>query len=894
VGDGDRDLLASRLLEGGLLEAGDLSGGGSLAIGRYEVVGRLGEGASGEVYLARDPVVGREVALKVLAGTASPEARARFVREVQALARVEHEHLVRVYDAGVQGERPWFAMERVGSRTLADLRLGPADLAAALAGAARACAAAHAAGIVHRDLKPANLVARDRPGPPALVVVDLGVARLAAEEGLTREGTFLGTPGYAAPEQLRGDAAGPAADVYALGVILYEGLCGRRPFEPEGRDLRALAERLAGEAPPPPSWWARVPAEPERLALAALAREPGARPSAAGFAEALDAWLPAGAREAVGPPTVREGPGATPPDLEASGRLGTSRRRRGSSSGGLSAARLPDRVGPYAVLEEVGRGAYGVVLRARAPDGRDVALKLLASARADRVRRFERERRMLAALGEDEGFVPLLDAGAAASGPYVVMPFVAGGTLDGVLRRGPLPVADALRIGRALAAGMAEAHRRGIVHRDLKPSNVLLAEGGRPLVADLGLAKPAGEAPTVSQELSKTGELRGTLGYMAPEQAMDAKRVGPAADVFALGAILYRCLTGEAPFAGEGQLAVVRAAANGDVVPLRRLRPDAPRWLERVVAVALQPEPAERYADAGVLAEALAGPRGGGRSAGAALGVVAAGALVAAGVLAWGGGDDDPRPERAATPAPSSPAADRPPTEASEEEEEEEEAPGPAEPAPAEPAPEPAPPRPEEVPQCRDLREGRRYRLAAVGGEYRAKHGALVNAGALAPDGAAALSGGSDGRVFLWDTADGRQLRSFRSDVAAGCGAVAFSADGRYVLAGVGGRLLVWDRAGGGLHASLPAHGGGLETLLPLADGRVLTGGDDGVLRVWDVAAGRQVRAFEGVHGGVRAACLLPGEEAVLASEGEVLRVRGGDLARRRPPLRAAAVRARP
>ena len=132
------------------------------------------------------------------------------------------------------------------------------------------------------------------------------------------------------------------------------------------------------------------------------------------------------------------------------------------------------RIGVYDVSGEIGRGGMGLVLRAQAPDGRPVALKLLHRLEAEPLARFERERRLLGGLGALEGFVPLLDAGTAPSGqPYLVMPFMSGGTLRRRLDEGPMPVAAVVSLGGALARAVGRAHERGLVHRDLNPENVL-------------------------------------------------------------------------------------------------------------------------------------------------------------------------------------------------------------------------------------------------------------------------------------------------------------------------------------------------------------------------------------------------------------------------------------
>jgi hypothetical protein len=262
------------------------------------------------------------------------------------------------------------------------------------------------------------------------------------------------------------------------------------------------------------------------------------------------------------------------------------------------------RLGPYRILGEIGHGAMGVVLRAVAPSGEEVAVKILrhATPTAEPRARFDRERRVLAQLGE--GFVPLLDSGETPQGPYIVMPFLRGGTLRDRLRGGPMPIADVRAMGATLARSLGRAHQAGIVHRDLKPENVLFDQG-RPYVADLGLAKHADSTMAKSLSLSIAGEARGTYGYMPPEQMQDSKSADARCDVFSLGAILYECIAGEPAFRGEDLLSVLAAVSAGHVTPLADLRPETPPWLAQVVHRALDVTPARRPADGHALADAL-------------------------------------------------------------------------------------------------------------------------------------------------------------------------------------------------------------------------------------------------------------------------------------------------
>ncbi|HZU95489.1 MAG TPA: serine/threonine-protein kinase [Planctomycetota bacterium] len=266
------------------------------------------------------------------------------------------------------------------------------------------------------------------------------------------------------------------------------------------------------------------------------------------------------------------------------------------------------KIGPYQVTGSLGRGGAGHVYRARSPDGQEVAVKVLLAMDPGRRARFDRERRLLGAFGEADGFVPLLDSGETREGPYLVMPIVAGGALRGRLEGGRMTVAETIALGRALAGALARAHAKGIVHRDVKPENVLFTPDDRPLIADLGLGKhfdPTAPGASQSADLSRRGEARGTFGYMPPEQMTDARSVGPEADVFALGAILHECLAGKPAFAGEDRIEVLRNVADGKRASLARECPAAPRWLVSAIDRALAPAPAERFEDASRLLAAL-------------------------------------------------------------------------------------------------------------------------------------------------------------------------------------------------------------------------------------------------------------------------------------------------
>ncbi|MCO5172196.1 MAG: protein kinase [Planctomycetes bacterium] len=263
-------------------------------LGRYALMERIGAGGMGQVYRARDEALDREVAIKVLHG-GGEERQRRFVREQQAAARVQHPGVVAVHDAGEFEGFSWLAMDLVEGESLEEvLRRGPlppADGARLVARCARAVDALHAAGILHRDLKPGNvLIGHD--GAPR--VTDFGVARLDDAERLTRTGQALGTPMYMAPEQLVGDRdVDGRADVYALGVLLFEVLTGRPPWDAES--MMGLASAKATAPPSPAPLRRGIPRALARVCVQAMAPQPQDRPpTAAALADAIEAALGAG------------------------------------------------------------------------------------------------------------------------------------------------------------------------------------------------------------------------------------------------------------------------------------------------------------------------------------------------------------------------------------------------------------------------------------------------------------------------------------------------------------------------------------------------------------------------------------------------------------------------
>jgi hypothetical protein len=261
--------------------------------------------------------------------------------------------------------------------------------------------------------------------------------------------------------------------------------------------------------------------------------------------------------------------------------------------------------GDYELLAEVGRGGMGVVYRVRQKSlNRVIALKLLlpgSLASAADLARFKTEAEATAGL-RHPGIVTVHEVGQCDGCHYYSMDFIDGQSLAQRLAAGPLPGRAAARYVAAVARAMHHAHQHGILHRDLKPSNILIDRADEPHVTDFGLAKRL----HADRGQTRTGAVLGTPGYMAPEQAGGRiKELGPAADVYGLGAILYECLTGRPPFVAENAVDTIMQVMERDPAPPSLLNAAVERDLETICLKCLEKDPANRYASAEDVAEDL-------------------------------------------------------------------------------------------------------------------------------------------------------------------------------------------------------------------------------------------------------------------------------------------------
>lgn len=300
------------------------------------------------------------------------------------------------------------------------------------------------------------------------------------------------------------------------------------------------------------------------------------------------------------PQTVEYTPPPLVPDAERTGAYDQTKKDTAPRGGG-----------PFPTIEGfeiegiLGKGGMGVVYRARQMSlKRLVALKMILTgghADAEDLARFRAEAESVARL-QHPNIVQIHAVGESEGRPYFALEFVEGGSLDRTLKGQPQDPAKAAALMETLARAVHAAHQRGIVHRDLKPANVLLAADGTPKIGDFGLAK---QLDTDSGQ-THSGAVMGTPSYMSPEQAAGRTReVGPAADVYALGAIFYELLTGRPPFRGASVLDTLEQVKGHEPIAPGRLQPRLPRDLETICLKCLQKEPAKRYASAEALADDL-------------------------------------------------------------------------------------------------------------------------------------------------------------------------------------------------------------------------------------------------------------------------------------------------
>ncbi len=596
----DRDLLAKLCLIYGQLAAGPLGERRSLealpahpeSVAGFELLHTIGRGGFGEVYQARDPE-GNVCAVKLMrfAVRNSAERRERFLREIDTVRRLEHPNIVRLLSGGEIDGLVYLALELVPGQTLrARVQEDPPSAGTAirwcleLAGALQYV---HQQGFLHRDIKPGNVMLRPDGRP---VLLDFGLVMDTVADLATLTQGFVGTAAYAAPEQLQGlrSTVSERSDLYGLAATLYFSLTGRSPFGRQG-ERTALAP-AAHQHP-------QLPAAVDALLARGLAEDPADRPaSLQEFATELeDAWQLEGATQPleVSRPSLE----ALLEDPEAFGRT--------QKTLPLPAGKpLLETLVPFQLQAPIGQGGNGVVYRAQQTRlDRPVAVKVVRDQAPEHWHCFVAEA-LLAGRLEHPNILPVYDLlQLREGGAQLAMKLVEGETWAERLEREDGNREAHLETLCSLCNAVAFAHSRGVVHNDLKPSNVLLGPFGEVLLCDWGVAVELhSESSLGIRSQASIDAPCGTPAYMSPELAAgDGGALSERSDVFQLGGILFRILTGRVP----NDRARLLGYLEGTVVEPPELPDGVPEALGRLCRSALDPDPQRRPASALVFLEAL-------------------------------------------------------------------------------------------------------------------------------------------------------------------------------------------------------------------------------------------------------------------------------------------------
>jgi serine/threonine protein kinase/tetratricopeptide (TPR) repeat protein len=544
---------------------------GATLAGRYEILKMLGEGGMGTVYKAKDRELDRLVALKVIRPEYAnhPETIRRFKQELILARQVTHRNVIRIFDLGIADSFKFITMDYVEGRDLSKIlsdkgRFSVSDGCDIVRQICSGLEAAHSEGVVHRDLKPQNIML-DAQG--RVFLMDFGLARSMELVGMTRTGALIGTPTYMSPEQARGEKADVRTDVFALGVIFYELLTGKRPYKDEPM-MATLVRRTKELATPPSQVDASIPQPISDIVMKCLQIKTDLRyQSAEEILRDLNLILPA---------------------QSSSGQSASLLGPHAFSSGSFFGPR-------YRIESLLGEGGMGKVYKAQ--DGelrRTVALKLVRPELASDPSSMDRLKQeiLLASKVSHKNILRIHDLGDVGGLKFISMAFVDGRDLHQIISaEGKLPVPRAVRITRQLCLALEAAHSEGVIHRDLKPQNVLVDQEDQVFVSDFGLAK---SLEVHASMMTSTGEVNGTPRYMSPEQ-VESGPVDHRSDLYSLGLILYEMVTADLPFESDSVLQAMYQRVTQSPKSPKTLNPDLPDYLVNIIMRCLEKDPAQRY-----------------------------------------------------------------------------------------------------------------------------------------------------------------------------------------------------------------------------------------------------------------------------------------------------------
>jgi len=532
----------------------------------YHLTNKLGEGGMGAVYRALDQNTGQIVAVKF----ALRSSVLRFKREYGELVNIQHPNIIKVYGFNEQFQPPYIVMEYLQGETLSKyLKHFPAKrpplhvAIPLLLQITEALIYLHNQGLIHRDLKPDNLMISDEHQRLNLKVMDFGLVRpVDASRPLTRQGSFIGTPGYAAPEQFADTSSVTRlADLYSLGVIMYEIVGGQRPFI--GPDFE---KQHSHDIPLPPSKISsNVPDLLEKLILSLLEKQPSKRLRNAELAQFalnnIPVTYPVSAQ--ISTPSAAQ----VKPDVILNRRYRVEKRL---GQGG------------YATVYK----SYDLVLR------QDVAVKIYADTSPEAIKQFQRETKILAGLNHSN--MPRVRAYfIEGNAQYMVMDFIPGRSLAEALKaaqerlKSPIPESNLLKWANQICTALSYLHEQNppIVHRDVKPENIIVGENDQAYLVDFGIAKID---PTLK---TSTVALGITPGYAPPEQyGRTSDHTDARTDIYALGATLYHMLTGQRPSESIG----IASGLESPIKPAKDINPAISLTVSLALERAMKLNPSQR------------------------------------------------------------------------------------------------------------------------------------------------------------------------------------------------------------------------------------------------------------------------------------------------------------
>ncbi|MBN2192163.1 MAG: protein kinase [Polyangiaceae bacterium] len=615
--------------------------------GRLVLLKHMARGGMGEVFLATAGGIEgaeRPCVVKIIRRehAADRSFLARFLDEARIQSQLHHPGVAQIQEASTDPTgKPYVVIEYVEGRNLGEVRHRATQLGTRVAwpdavaiGVALTEALAHVhertdvAGrpleIVHRDLSPQNVMV----GYGGEVkIIDFGTARGENRRCHTVAGVVFAKPGYVAPEVANNTPGDAPADLYAVGIMLWELLAGRRFLTGEASEhLSAVA---VGERRPA-SLAEEIDAPHELDAIIAkltahrlTARYASAREAMTDLVALLKRAPSAedGARSVrsrVANLLRRLYPAEPTRSRAEFSRLVSEARRLSADSALFSthAPRVTEDGDPallsgtrYRLVRTLGQGAMGTVYEAEHVDlGRRVAIKALTapgSGAAEHTARFRSEARAIAQLRHDN-LVTVFDFGVAGDGrPFYVMEYLDGEPLDQRMAREPwLTWLEVVELGVQACRALEVAHAASIVHRDIKPGNLFLTRNGTLKLLDFGVAKHTLIEPATTGN-GDAIEIFGTPEYMAPEQTLG--NADARSDLYALGAVLYELLSGTLPHEAKSAVALFEAKRRGDPEPVSRRAPERgnPKMLDQTIQKALARSPEHRYQSAGALREAL-------------------------------------------------------------------------------------------------------------------------------------------------------------------------------------------------------------------------------------------------------------------------------------------------